>query len=136
MIYIIDSFVQLREFAEKVKEQISPGSLVFLSGSLGAGKTTFVKQFANLCGIETVASPTFTLINEYHGECSIAHADFYRLKDKSELQEIGLFEYLHDEEYIVFIEWAELFSEPLPKPDLVINFSFNEKDQRTAEINS
>lgn len=134
MKFSIESFEELDKFANYVKGKISAGNLVFLSGSLGAGKTTFVKHFCALCNITETASPTFTLINEYHGDLAIAHADFYRLKDASELHETGLFEYIGSDEFIVFIEWAELFAEFLPLPNFTINFSFDEKDQRTAEF--
>ncbi len=100
-----------REFASKLEK----GDVVLLEGNLGAGKTFFVKAAAKEFGIDEVSSPTFAIVNEYIGNMKIYHFDFYRIKREEELYDIGIDEYLSDEEAITFIEWAELFPEAVPE---------------------
>ena len=85
-----------------------------LGGPLGAGKTRFVKGVAAGLGCgETVASPTYAIVNEYFGaKGSVYHFDFYRLESPEELRVIGLADYL--ETGICLIEWGEKFLEALP----------------------
>ena len=85
-----------------------PGSVVTLSGELGAGKTTFCRGFIQACGYTgAVKSPTYTLIERYstsHGE--ICHLDLYRLENPDELEFIG-FRDLLETENTLLIEWPE-----------------------------
>lgn len=125
----IKTLEALSEFASGFCRKLKPGQMLFLNGSLGSGKTTFVKYLVSGFGISETSSPSFTLINEYHGGgFKFAHADFYRLKSAGELHEIGFFEYLDSGQFILLIEWAELFKESLPEPDFILNFS-NESDE-------
>ena len=96
--------------------------IVFLNGAVGSGKTTFVKSYLSYIGAEIdVTSPTFTIVNEYLSESKkIYHYDFYRLKDKNELFEIGIDYYL-DQPGIHFIEWPNNFLKYLPTPDIDIS---------------
>ena len=82
--------------------------IIFLSGEMGSGKTTFTRYVLNGLGIddrEFEGSPTFTIINEYKN--NIFHIDLYRLKTKEDLENIGLFELL-DKKGIFLIEWPKL----------------------------
>ena len=97
--------------------------IIFLTGTVGAGKTTFVKSFLSHIGVTNgVTSPTFTIVNEY--PCNpkrIYHYDFYRLKNKSELLEIGI-DYYFDQPGIHFVEWPTDFLNYLPQPNINISF--------------
>ena len=98
--------------------------VIFLSGDLGAGKTTFVKKIAKCYGvIDEVSSPTFSLVNEYlcDSGSKIYHMDLYRIQDDSELLDIGFLEYV-DSGNICFIEWPEIASN-LIDPDAIININ-------------
>lgn len=102
----INSLEQLEQFAAKLTKEIKPGSVVFLNGEMGAGKTTFVQAFAKELGIlSQVKSPTFVIHNEY--DEIVHHIDLYRLNDKAEIDELKLSD-LKDDSYI-FIEWANKF---------------------------
>jgi len=85
-------------------------------GSMGAGKTTFIKAVCEELGVkETVASPTFAIINEYRdkkGE-SIYHFDFYRINKLEEAFDFGYEDYFYSGN-ICFIEWPELIEAVLP----------------------
>ncbi len=102
-------------FAARCREIIPAGSVVCLHGTLGAGKTFFVKRFAEMVGIKNAASPTFAIVNVYQGDLKINHFDFYRIRKKEELLDIGLYEYTSDEDAITFIEWADMYPELLPR---------------------
>ena len=100
------------ELAAELAAKLRPGNIVGLEGSLGAGKTTFARGAIHALGVpeETpVTSPTFALLHQYVGRVPIAHADFYRLEDEAELEELGLDE-LIDQGTILFVEWGRKFS--------------------------
>jgi tRNA threonylcarbamoyladenosine biosynthesis protein TsaE len=84
------------------------GSVIGLSGDLGAGKTQLVKGLARGLGITArVHSPTFTLVNEYSGgRLRLFHLDLYRLETREQIVAAGLEEYLQPDGVAV-IEWAE-----------------------------
>jgi len=102
------------EFAKELKA----GDIVGLFGNLGSGKTQFVKGICGFFNVkDKVSSPTFIIVNEYSGfyEKSenilrINHFDLYRLKNISELKEIGLESYVNDNSVCV-IEWPEIADE-------------------------
>ena len=86
---------------------LQPGDVVLLFGDLGAGKTAFVRGLALGLGVpdDEVSSPTFTLVQEYHGRVTLQHVDLYRL-EPDEVADLGLDE-LTSGEAVVAIEWAE-----------------------------
>ncbi len=85
--------------------------IIALSGDLGAGKTTLVKEILKQLGVsEEVSSPTFGIINEYEtaDHRKVCHSDWYRIKNAEELLDTGIQEYLHDPKCFVLIEWPEV----------------------------
>lgn len=97
----------------------------FLTGDLGAGKTTLVQAFCKALGVrEAVVSPTFALVNEYSylddlgREQLVRHLDLYRLHHLAEVMAIGAADYLFDAHYCL-VEWPELLeayaSEPVQR---------------------
>ena len=99
-----------QEIAKEIlKRKDKSAFIVFLDGDLGTGKTTLVKEIIFALGInEKVKSPTFTIIEPYElNNKNIYHIDLYRINDPSELEIIGLREYLNESEAIIFIEWPE-----------------------------
>ena len=121
-------------FAAKVRCLLPPGSLVFLHGNLGAGKTTFVRGFLRASGYAgAVKSPTFTLVEEYTLEgLSLFHFDLYRLNDPEELEWLGMRDYLNGAA-TCFIEWPERGAGLLPVADLEIRLQI-EGTGRRAEV--
>lgn len=86
-----------------------PSSRIFLFfGEMGAGKTTFIKAVCNALGvIDTVSSPSYSIINEYRfPEGQLYHFDFYRLKNETEALDMGYEEYFYNGNYCL-IEWPE-----------------------------
>jgi len=98
----------------RLASTLVPGSVVLLTGDLGAGKTALVRGLAEGLGVAPgeVSSPTFTLMQEYRGgRIPLIHVDLYRLNDAREVDELGL-----DElglESVLAIEWAEKLPRPI-----------------------
>ena len=100
---------QLKEVSVNVKEKIKT-NIVLISGEMGVGKTTLIKEvLLSMKVIENVSSPTFSIINEYiTGQNKIVyHMDLYRIKSISEIEGIGLFEYLESGNLCI-IEWGDM----------------------------
>ena len=100
---------QLKEVSVNVKEKIKT-NIVLISGEMGIGKTTLIKEvLLSMKVIENVSSPTFSIINEYiTGQNKIVyHMDLYRIKNISEIEGIGLFEYLESGNLCI-IEWGDM----------------------------
>ncbi len=97
------------------------GDRIVLNGDLGAGKTFFIKSALTSIGITNVNSPSFAIVNEYHNKFHIYHFDFYRLKNSTELFDIGWHDYVNDDESIMFIEWGNLLPSVLPTERIEIS---------------
>ncbi|HEY0874285.1 MAG TPA: tRNA (adenosine(37)-N6)-threonylcarbamoyltransferase complex ATPase subunit type 1 TsaE [Vicinamibacterales bacterium] len=102
---------------ERLAQLLGPGDVVLLYGDLGAGKTAFVRGLAQGLGADPaeVSSPTFTLVQEYHGRVTLYHVDLYRLEER-EVDDLGLEELVLGDG-VVAIEWAERWR---GRPDDVI----------------
>ncbi|MBI2986065.1 MAG: tRNA (adenosine(37)-N6)-threonylcarbamoyltransferase complex ATPase subunit type 1 TsaE [Deltaproteobacteria bacterium] len=103
------SAAQTRRWGRKLGRLLKGGGIVGLSGELGSGKTCFVRGMAG--GLEVgkeawIRSPSFTLINEYHGRLPFYHIDLYRVEDRRALEELNLRDYLFSDGVSV-IEWFE-----------------------------
>jgi tRNA threonylcarbamoyladenosine biosynthesis protein TsaE len=94
-----------------------PDSRVFaFYGRMGAGKTTLIKAVCRELGVEDIVqSPSFAIVHEYKstGGGSLYHFDFYRIKNLSEVYDLGYEDYFFSGSYC-FIEWPELIEDLLP----------------------
>jgi tRNA threonylcarbamoyladenosine biosynthesis protein TsaE len=99
-------------------------AVVFLSGDLGAGKTTFVRGYLKALGVTgPVRSPTYTLVELYPlGAMTVVHVDLYRVRDAGELEALGLRDWAQ-QGHLWFVEWPERGAGHLPHPDLQLGFS-------------
>ncbi len=109
--------------------------VVSFSGVLGAGKTCLIKGIASGLGIDSnsVKSPSFTLINEYDGQIPLYHFDLYRMKDSSELHNIGWDDYLM-RDGIVVAEWGEKAEDQMPENRIKINIEIVSETKRRLQI--
>ncbi len=104
------------EIGRRLAAGAKPGEVYTLSGDLGAGKTVFVKGFADGLGITVpVTSPTFTILQVYEeGRLPLYHYDVYRITDPEEMDEIGFDEFISGRG-VSMIEWPEQIEEILPQ---------------------
>jgi len=110
------------------------GDRIILDGDLGVGKTFFIKAALSSVGIKNTNSPSFAIVNEYEGDLHIYHFDFYRLKNTSELFDIGWHDYLNDDESIIFIEWGNRFPQVLPKERIEISIQLSNGSERVVRF--
>ena len=137
---VLSSLDETKQLAEKLaffltEENNYPIS-IHLSGDLGTGKTTLVKEVLNCLGIENfINSPTFTLIEPYEiNDLKIFHIDLYRVEKITELSAIGLEEYLQEANSINFIEWPEKGSGFLKDPDIAISLYHQGETTRKCKV--
>ena len=115
-----------------IRELLSPGSIVTLSGPLGAGKTTFVQVLATELGIrERPLSPTFALMRSYrlpkpiNGVSRLVHVDAYRIEDERDLMPLDLEYELSDGKSALVLEWPEQVSGWLKKQSNLIRLTIS-----------
>lgn len=133
MKYLSHNQNETRLFAGEVIKKLPSGSVVLLTGDLGAGKTTFVQGVASALGIkEKVVSPTFNIMKLYLGEVTLIHIDAYRLEDVD--HNIGLDEYIGYEKGYTFIEWPNYIQELIPSNAIEVNITNLGGDEREIEV--
>ena len=136
----ISSEETTKELAKNFSNYLTGGEVIYLYGEMGVGKTTFVKYLINQFQIKKkletteVTSPTFNLLNEYDaGDLVIKHYDLFRLKDKSEVKNLDLFD--KNENTITLIEWPELIKKDNLKKTIDLMFNYeNELNNRSVKI--
>jgi tRNA threonylcarbamoyladenosine biosynthesis protein TsaE len=118
-------------------ETLPAGTVVALCGTLGAGKTRLVQNVAHSLDIDPrqVVSPTFMLIQEYHGRKSVYHFDAYRLASQREFLALGPDEYF-ESGGLVFIEWADRVANCLPRDTVNIDIEVIGENSRRFNIST
>ena len=136
----ISSEETTKELAKDLTHYLKGGEIIYLYGEMGVGKTTFVRYLINQfqknkkLRITEVTSPTFNLLNEYDiNDLVIKHYDLFRLKDKSEITNLDLFE--NNQNTITLIEWPQLISKNKSIKTIDLIFSYeNELNNRSVKI--
>ena len=136
----ISSEETTKELAKDLSNYLKGGEIIFLYGEMGVGKTTFVKHLINQfqiykkLQITEVTSPTFNLLNEYEvSNLVIKHYDLFRLKDKSEIKNLDIFD--NNQNTITLVEWPQLIDKEssIKTIDLIFNYE-NEFNNRSIKI--
>lgn len=134
---VIDKIEDLEQVVKKLHDHAGNRKKWLFSGEIGAGKTTLIQSICQYFSVkEKVTSPTFSLINEYaYFEGSneekryLYHMDLYRLETLQEAIDIGIEDYLNDDNYC-FIEWPDLIDVLLPEDAMKINIEILENSSR------
>lgn len=112
---------QTIKLGEQLARGVKKGDVIALIGDLGAGKTSFTQGIARGLGVKGyIRSPSFKLINEYKGTLPVFHFDLYRLKNISEVEDLGYKDYFYNGG-ITIIEWAEKIKPILPEEYWQVN---------------
>ena len=134
----ISSEKDTKLISQRISKYLRNGDKLFLYGEVGVGKTTFVKYLINFLQnnlnekLTEIPSPTFNIVNEYLiKKQKLIHYDLYRIKDESELANIGLFE--ETEDAILFIEWPEIIKRKLNKK-IELYFDYEENFNKRSLI--
>lgn len=127
---IASSVSDLDAIARKLLIEHPKARIFAFFGEMGAGKTTLIKAICSqLKVVDNVASPTFSIINEYRSESGflVYHFDFYRIKKFEEAFDLGYEEYFYSGAYC-FIEWPELIEPLLPEETIRVKINVDELD--------
>ena len=147
----IKDLEHIREAAKQFISQIGDHRVFAFYGSMGAGKTTFIKAICEELGVtDVVTSPTFAIVNEYTCDTSLTshpspltshpspltshkifHFDFYRIKKLEEVYDMGYEDYFYSDS-LCFIEWPELIDEVLPDDAVKVTIKENADGTRTV----
>ncbi len=131
-VFNIQALDELPKVAKALLDFCGNTKKVTLTGEIGAGKTTLVKAIGRLLNIQdTVNSPTFAIINTYHDtkQKAVHHIDLYRLETLQEALDIGIEDYLYDDNWC-FIEWSALIESILPLSLVHVHIELDENGGR------
>jgi len=137
MEYISETIFDLEIIGKKIIKFSEKKSNIFtFEGEIGVGKTTLIKKILkNFKVKDLVKSPTFSIVNEYLTSDNkiIYHFDFFRLKNKIEVLDMGFEEYL-DSSNFCFIEWPKYIQKLLPSDVTKIKMEYLDESKRKIII--
>jgi tRNA threonylcarbamoyladenosine biosynthesis protein TsaE len=121
---------ETEEIAGRLAARLRPGDVVYVSGELGSGKTTFVRGACRALGVEAqVTSPTYTIGHRYDG---VSHLDLYRFDRVSDADWGALEPYFEDA--VVFVEWPERAAGRLPPPRVSVELAHVDPQRREITV--
>tara|TARA_X000001036_G_C20496504_1_gene732043 strand:+ start:349 stop:765 length:417 start_codon:yes stop_codon:yes gene_type:complete len=128
------SLSEINKASKFIFENIN-SKIILFNGDLGTGKTTLIK---NLClklgSTENVSSPTFPILNIYEDKkIKIYHADLYRVKNIKDLNELGFFEIINNDNWL-FIEWPKKIIKVIDKPFSILNIEIDINNNRIIQL--
>lgn len=129
----IENEAAMEALGVTLSESVQLGTVLFLKGDLGAGKTTLIRGFLKGLGYKgIVKSPTYTLVEEYCiGDRRVYHFDLYRISDPESLEFLGIREYFK-RDAIILIEWPERGAGFLPVPDILLEIEILDEGRRVS----
>lgn len=132
----INSLEDINSVAAEFIKLVGDKRIFAMHGAMGVGKTTFVKAICEELGVQdTINSPTFAIVNEYHTakENIVYHFDFYRIDDVQEAYDFGYEDYFYSDA-ICFIEWPEKIDSILPNDTVEVHFNEEADGSRSIRI--
>jgi len=136
MRFVSDSPEATEKLGCSLAQLLQPGDFIALHGELGAGKTRFASGIAKGLGVDPsvpITSPTYTLMNIYHGAIPLYHFDLYRLHGDDDIVDLGFSEYFNGDG-ICLVEWAERLEKELPPERLEVFLSYAAENVREIEL--
>ena len=130
--FIARSVENLFSVAESIISEFGNERIIAFEGKMGAGKTTLIKAFCQVLGVEdVVSSPTFSLVNVYNDKDgrNVFHFDFYRIKKLEEVYDIGYEEYFYSGDYCL-IEWPEMVRQIMPESYVLVTIEIDDSENR------
>jgi tRNA threonylcarbamoyladenosine biosynthesis protein TsaE len=123
------------ELGKRLGQVLEPLDFVGLDGQLGAGKTQFSRGVAFGLGVplEDVSSPTYSIVQSYHGRVTLHHLDLYRLASEADLVSVGYFELL-DEPAAMLVEWVSQVPSARPVDALMLRFDVVSDEARRVVV--
>ena len=116
---------------------IAENKMLLFYGEMGVGKTTLIKEICFQLGVlDTISSPTFSLVNEYNTTKNevVYHFDFYRIENQEEVYDIGIEDYFDSNNWCL-IEWPENAENLLPLKFVEIHLFRLDDGQRKIQLN-
>ena len=133
MVLQSQSSTETRHIGARLGRLLEAGDVLLLQGDLGSGKTTLTQGIGDgLKVAEPVKSPSFVLLNEYHGRLTVYHADLYRLNDPAEVADLALEEIAADG--VLVVEWPDRAWGELPPEHLLVRIEEEGARGRTVTI--
>lgn len=131
----LDDEADTEALGRALADVLSPGTVVGLVGTLGAGKTRLVRAIAEALEVDpdAIASPTFVLIHEYDGMMPVYHFDVYRLTSPAAFEDLGPTDYW-SAGGVCLVEWADLVPDSLPADAWWITLQPIDATRRTVRI--
>lgn len=141
--HIVNTLEETNAVAKELASTFKGGDIVLLRGNLGAGKTAMTKMIATELGVQDeVTSPTFAIMNMYplpkanNGIETLIHVDTYRMESEEDLLNIGLQDYLDEQNTLTIIEWPEKMQAMLEGKQMIdIEMVLQEDNSRKITIN-
>ncbi len=133
--FYANNLQELDEIGNQLLKNSGNQKKIVFYGEMGVGKTTLIKSICKALNVQDiVTSPTFSVVNEYQTDIgnTIFHFDFFRIKEKEELLDLGLEEYIYSDNYCL-IEWPEKAEGLLDDNFVEIRMTKN-KDSRTIKV--
>jgi len=130
-----NSVEQTRLLGRLLGDDLAPGTVIALDGTLGAGKTHLTQGIATGLGVPegSVVSPTFTICIPYEARLLMLHLDAYRIKSDEEVDQLGLDESV-DDGVVLVVEWASRIETLLPPIDVKIHLRQTEEQSRELSM--
>lgn len=129
-------FNEIEKTAKKFLEATEHNKVFAFSGDLGAGKTSFITALCKVLGVvETVTSPTYSIIQEYktRDNNTIFHIDLYRIKSKEEAMDAGIEDCLRSND-LCMVEWPEKAPEIFPEKTIYTSIEILSETKRKLII--
>ncbi len=132
---VTSSPAETAELGSRLASTLEPGSILALTGDLGAGKTQFARGLCRGLGVDEreVTSPTFTIVQAYKGRLPVYHIDAYRIEHVDEFHEMG-YEEMFFGDGVTIIEWPELVEALVPDSALRIRLEHAGGDARRITV--